>query len=149
MNEETIDKMVKGVAVDSAILGNILDRTRQEDVVFLILSNPGLSKKLQIKTFKETKDDYARSGLARSANIDAEIFDMVFKDESHTVYSKLGWNDTLSVTQLRKLRAEKDMDLVWFAYNINCPPEIEREILNSTNKSAHYWLQNRKRFKGK
>jgi hypothetical protein len=139
---DVVEALRAGRAVDDHTLADIFAREngKDHDVTFLVLANPGLSQSNQMKFYRLTANDYARSGLATNPSITEEAILAILKDPSHTVYAKLGWNDSVGIGHLRTLKATRVTNLVDFAYGRNCPPEIEREIRGSDDDLAKHWL---------
>jgi hypothetical protein len=139
---DVVEALRTGRSVDDQTLADIFAREngKDQDVNFLVLANPGLSPSHQMDFYRSTANDYARSGLATNPSITEEAIVAILKDPSHTVYGKLGWNDSVGIEHLRILKATRVTNLVDFAYGRNCPPEIEREIRGSNDDVAKQWL---------
>lgn len=131
VQEEIIYDLINKMSIDNKLLLELYSKYHDSNVRFLVLANPGLKKTDQILLYKKTRNDFARSGLATNRAIDEEVIFLLMRDPSHTVYCKLGQNDTLSEEQLRKLRSDTNLDLRFIIYNINCPADYVQEYVGS------------------
>ncbi|MFA5189617.1 MAG: hypothetical protein WC740_02765 [Verrucomicrobiia bacterium] len=115
-------------------------KCRSPDVRFLVGSNPTL-KPEEIELFIDDSNDYARSGTARNTSLTTAQMEKLFDDSSHTVYATLAGNSAVPTSMLMRLHKERNPGLLWFAMNLNCPPEIVEEINKSSDSLAKQWLQ--------
>jgi hypothetical protein len=133
-----VDRVVNGELLDhSEVLE--LSKCKSADVRFLVARNPNLTHD-QIDIFIQDKNDFARSGTACNTNLSSSQIDILTDDPSHTVYCKLAGNTDLSEDALLRIRKKRNLGILWFAKNPNCPDSIRQEILSSDDALAKRWL---------
>lgn len=134
--------------VDAVVAGTPLEpeqveafsRSSSADVRYLVARNRYLSPQ-QIDLFIGHRNDFTRSGAANNPNLTDRQVSELSEDRSHTVRAVLAGNPTLSDAQLLTLYAERNLVLLWFARNPNCPPSIRDAILRSDDPTAKQLLE--------
>jgi hypothetical protein len=135
---ELINRLKNNEPITDKEISSLL-KHEHKDVTFLIGRNSNIPIPIQ-NQISNHSNDYVRSSVAYNIKITTENIEKLFHDPSHTVYCNLARNPTISHDVLIKLRKQRNLNLMWFAMNPNCPPSLVAEIENSNDERAKDYL---------
>jgi hypothetical protein len=134
-----ISDLISGETLSLEVLSELAS-VRSIDVKFLVGRHKSTRNPV-LETLLTHESDFVRGGAALNPNLSEQQIKRVIKDPSHTTRLYLARNPSVPEKYLFELRKEPNMDLVWFAMNPNCPEALKKEMRDSNDSDALYWLE--------
>lgn len=138
-SKDLIESVISIAELEESVF-EALSKEGSTDVRFLIAKNPYISLAL-LSRMASDSSSFVRGGAALNPNLTVELIEKLSADSSHTTRLYIARNSSVPEKYLLELHNEHNMELIWFAYNPNCPEILKQKMADLNDLDALHVLE--------